>query len=303
MSATGQIVAEMPPEVVALERYRLARDRGRALAELCRLQIARVPCAILAATALAAGTGGRALLSGLGLVCGSCVIGAVLNDRADVVSDRLNQRTDRPLAAGALGRADVWAVLGGASLVIVVSEFGVPQPAGLVVTTIAAFVAWASACEPLALQRRGLVGLAVLALGYLVLPIMLVLGPGRIAALVPLAVLGAGVLAHKDVRDEFGDRGSGKRTLLVRVGYRRMSLAAVLLGVAGVAGLWVTVRPGWWTIPAAATVAALGLMTRAHSPSAWMAARSALVLTAVLIGVRLGTAAVTAPSWLALSLL
>jgi UbiA prenyltransferase family len=275
-----------PPAGGVRERYRSAHGRGRALAELCRLQISRVPCAVMTATALAAGTEARAVVSGLGMIGASCVVGAALNDREDVVGDRLNRRDDRPLATGALGGRDVWVVVGIASSAIVVAQFGLPQPAGLTVTAVAAFVAWASSCEPLALQRRGLVGLVALAVGYLVLPITLVLGPGRIFVLAPLAALGAGVLAHKDVRDEVGDRGAGKRTLLVRVGYRRMALAAALLGLAGLAGLGLTIGPGWWCVPAGMAVVALGMMARrGHVPALWSLARTALVVTAVVVGV------------------
>lgn len=285
MTAARRIVSGEGSPISARDTYRLAHDRGRALAGLCRPQIARVSCAILIATAVAAGTGGRAILSGVALVCASCAIAAVLNDRADVVSDRLNQRTDRPLATGLLGGADVLAILWAASLIVFMSQWGLPQPGGLVVTATGGFVAWASACEPLALQRRGFVGLAALALGYFALPIMLVLGPGRITVLAPLVLVGSGVLAHKDVKDEFGDREAGKRTLLVRVGYRRMSHTALALGAAGVVGLWVTVGPGWWFVPAAVTVVMLGLMARrGHSLRLWMAAKTALAVTAVLVG-------------------
>jgi 4-hydroxybenzoate polyprenyltransferase len=290
---TADGIARGPsPAVSARDTYRLAHDRGRALAELCRLQIARVSCAILVATAIAAATGLGTVLSGVALVCASCAIAAVLNDRADVVSDRLNQRTDRPLATGVLGSADVSTVLFIAALVVVMTQFGLPQPGGLVVTTIGAFVAWASACDPFALQRRGLVGLAVLALGYFVLPIMLVLGPGRITILLPLVLFGSGVLAHKDVKDEFGDREAGKRTLLVRVGYSRMSHSAAGLGAAGVVGLWVTVGPGWWFGPATVTVVMLVLMARrGHTLRPWLAAKAACALTAVLVGIGLGSVA------------
>lgn len=279
------------PVAGARERYRSAHEKGRALAELCRLQISRVPCAVMTMTALAAGTEARAVVSGLGTIGASCVVGAALNDRADLTCDRLNRRDDRPLATGALCGRDVWMVVGIASSAIVVAQFGLPQPAGLTVTTVAVFVAWASSCEPLALQRRGLVGLVALAVGYLVLPITLVLGPGRILVLAPLAALGAGVLAHKDVRDEMGDRGAGKRTLLVRVGHRRMALDAALLGLVGLVGLGLTIGPGWWCLPAGTAVVALGLMARrGHVPALWSLARSALVVTAVVVGVHVAVA-------------
>jgi 4-hydroxybenzoate polyprenyltransferase len=157
----------------ARERYRSAHEKGRALAELCRLQISRVPCAVMTMTALAAGTEARAVVSGLGTIGASCVVGAALNDRADLTCDRLNRRGD----------------------------------------------------------------------------------------------------------------------LLVRVGHRRMALEAALLGLVGLAGLGLTIGPGWWCVPAGTAVVALGLMARrGHLPALWSLARTALVVTAVVIGVHVAVA-------------
>lgn len=274
------------PEVAARVQYRSSQQRGQAVAELCRLQISRVPCLVMLATAWAAGTGVVAGMAGVGLIVASCAIGAAMNDRADVVSDQLNGRHDRPLVSGALGPRDVGFVIAGAAAVVVVAELFLPQPNGLLVAAAASFVAWGSACAPLALQRRGLVGLVALAAGYLVLPILLVIGIDRWGAIMPLALLGAGVLAHKDVRDEVGDRAAGKRTLLVHLGYRRMSWAAVGLGITGVALLVFTIGAGAWVAPAVGVLGGLLALARAgHAPPVWLAARGALVLTAVLVGI------------------
>lgn len=276
------------PSTLAMERYASAHRRGRALAELCRFQISRVPCLIMLGTAVAAGSGPLAILSGCCLIFAACAIGAALNDRADVLTDSVNQRTDRPLVNGSISSSDVLVVVPVAGLVIGLSEFGLPQPRGILVTAAAALVAWASACEPVALQRRGVLGLGALALGYLVLPAVLVLGFGCIWDLVPLVALGAAVLAHKDVRDEPGDRAAGKRTLLVQLGYRRMSVTVVLLGAGVTAGLLLTIGTGWWLLPATIVVMSLVLMaTKGHSPSVWLLARTALLVTSILAAVRL----------------
>ncbi|MCB1013285.1 MAG: hypothetical protein KDB15_16630, partial [Microthrixaceae bacterium] len=67
--------------------YSRAHHRGRGFAELCRLQISRVPILVMVATAVAADSGaGQIALSTL-LIATSCAFGATLNDLADVDSD------------------------------------------------------------------------------------------------------------------------------------------------------------------------------------------------------------------------
>ena len=267
-------------------RYRSSHERGQALAELCRLQICRVPGGVMTVTALAAASGIPTVVAGWLLIGACCAVGAALNDRADVLSDRANGRMDRPLARGDLDGTDVGVVVAGAAVVAVASQVALPQPTGAAITATAAVLAWAAACEPLALQRRGAVGLVVLGTAYLVLPIGLVLGTQGLVVAWPLALVGAGVLAHKDVRDEPGDRAAGKHTLLVQVGAWPMSVIALALALVGVGGCIATLGPGWWILPAAATVVSLAAMVRlGHRPVLWSCSRVTLLVTAALVGI------------------
>jgi 4-hydroxybenzoate polyprenyltransferase len=269
-----------PAEVAS--RFRGSHDRGRAIGELCRMHIARTPAAIVVVGGLASGAGLRTITAGVTLVVSTCAIAAALNDRADVVSDRVNGRSDRPLVSGAATDRDVVAVIIVASIVALLALAALPQPSGLVIAAAACFIAWASACEPLHLQRRGFVGLVALATGYLVLPILLVTGLDRLLIVAPLALIGAGALAHKDVRDELGDRASGKQTFLIRVGARRMTWISALAALAGSGALSVTLGPGWWLVPGAATTATLTTMAvRGHDAPTWMRARVSLVALAL----------------------
>ena len=272
--------------------YSRAHHRGRAFAELCRLQISRVPILVMVATAVAADSGaGQIALSTL-LIATSCAFGATLNDLADVDSDRSNDRIERPLVNGTLTRADAGRLAAVLAAVVVVTQFVLPQPTTLLVSIAATVLAWASACRPLVLQERGLLGLVALGFAYFVLPVALVLGTEGIRAGAPIALLAAGVLAHKDVRDEHGDRLSGKRTLLVRVGYKKMSWIALATGVAGIIGCCIVQTPSWWLVPAVLSATSLAvLVTGGHHRGVWLASRTALVTTGVLIGV--GAAAST----------
>jgi 4-hydroxybenzoate polyprenyltransferase len=289
VTAPAASVAGPPIGEALRARYRSDHHRGRSLAELCRLRIARVPMVVFAAGTVGSAASVAQLVAGVVLIAAACAAAAALNDRADVASDRRNGRTDRPLVSGALDPYDVTSVVRGAALVALVAQAGLPQPTGMVVTAGAAVVGLASAVEPVALQRRGLVGLITLAIGYLVLPIGLAAGLGAAAGALPLALLGAGVLAHKDVRDEAGDRAAGKRTLLVQVGHRRMTAVAAVTSAAGLVGLAVALGAGVWIAPAVWVVGELTMMAiRGHSTRGWRRARLALVVAAVVIGVGIG---------------
>ncbi len=271
---------------LARERYVDGRDRGRALGELCRLRNMRVPWLIFVVVGVGAGLGLPALVAGVVVIGAAGAAAAALNDRADVASDRANGRFDRPLVSGLLSDRDVIGVVVGAGLAALAVQPVLPQPTGLAVTVLALVVGAASACEPVALQRRGLVGLLALGLCYLVLPVALAAGWAPALHAIPLAVVGAGVLAHKDARDERGDRLAGKATLVVRVGSRPMARIAFAATMVGAAGLAATLRLGWWILPALVVAVEMGRMARAgHDPERWMRARVALVALALVVAV------------------
>ena len=266
--------------------YTRAQARGRAIAAVCRVEISRVPSTIVAVVALAGGWGAVEIAAGVVLVVAACAIACALNDLADVESDTVNGRTDRPLVSGLASRRDVHLVVAGGTAAIVLVQPALPQPQAMVVTAAGALLAHASACRPLELQRRGTGGLIALASCYFLLPIALVTGPGALAGLAPLALVGAGVLAHKDVRDEAGDRVAGKSTLVVRYGASGMAWRAAALGAAGSALLVVTQDPGAWIIAAATVVAALlRLATRGPDLRVWLLARVALLALAIALAI------------------
>lgn len=278
------------PPAALRTSYQDGRRRGEALAELCRPRIARVPALVFLAAGWSAGLAAPALVAGVVVIVAACGAASALNDRADVVSDRRNGRFERPLAAGVLGDRHVAGVVVGAAVVALVAQAALPQPTALVVTAGALALAAACACEPVALQRRGGVGLVALAAAYLVLPAGLAAGWVAMGRLAPVAALGAGVLAHKDRRDEEGDRAAGKATVVVRVGVRGMARRAAGWAAAGVVALAVTAGPGWWCLPAVAVVAELVAMARhGHRSAGWTRARVALVLTAAAVAVSVVT--------------
>lgn len=262
---------------------------GAAYASLCRFQVARVPCAVAVTAALAAGRP-LAAMAAAALVLASCSIACARNDLADLEADRVNERWERPLAAGRLPLSAVGRVTRVAATVIVAAQLALPQPDGLVVTAVAAVIAIASAVEPVALQRRGVLGLLALGLGYFALPVALGGGVGLLASAWPLALLGAAVVGHKDVRDEPGDRATGKATVVVRRGVRSMARRMAILGASGGLALTVTMGPGPWSATAAVTVGALAAMgARGHTPRRWTTAKLGMFATALLVALALAS--------------
>lgn len=280
-----------PPTTTA--GYALGQARGRAYADLCRFRVSRVPCLIV----LAAGPGAErrsVAVAGCLLVLASTSMAGACNDLADRESDRANGRTDRPLVSGVLTPRAVTGVVIAGAIAVALAQAGLPQPDGLVVTAMAMVVALASSTEPIALQRRGVLGLLALGFGYFTLPMALVAGVGSLAAVWPLALLGAAVVAHKDVRDEHGDRLAGKRTLVVRHGVRSMSRRAALLGGMGLAGLVATLGVGAWTAPAVLAEGALVLMAvQGHTLRRWTWARLAVVTAATMLALHVGASTIT----------
>lgn len=272
------------------ESLAVGRARGRAVGELCRVSIARVPVLVYLVAGTSRGSGVAQLGAGAIVIFAACALAAALNDWADCESDRVNGRGDRPLVSGLARGSDVAWVVAGAVVALALATAALPRPSGPLVVALALGLGVMSAMEPVALQRRGVVGLVVLGLCYLVLPMALALGGSALVSMAPLALVGAGVLAHKDVRDLRGDRETGKATVVVRVGERAMARLAFGLAVAGVGALGLTIGCGWWMAGAAVAVAALGFMAVVgHRSTSWMVARVALVAAAVALAVQAGS--------------
>ena len=246
------------PATVPLTDALVARaTRGQAMADLLRPQSSRIAVgAFLAASVgdhLSAGRVSASLL----LIVASYGIAAVLNDLADVETDRRNGRS-RPLVTGSLTVADAHRVLVGCVIVVAGAQPLLRQPAGIVVTVSAALIAVTYSAGP-RLQARGFAAPGLLAAGYLGLPAVLAVAQGATVdphAVGAVMVSGAGVLLYKDLDDEVGDRATGKRTPLVRWGPDRVLALAALWVAAGAVVAFAGVGPGWWMLPMSVTVAA-----------------------------------------------
>lgn len=229
---------------------RASFDRGAATADLLRPQASRLAAGVFLVAAARAGVDGPSIAGGVVLILSSYGVAAVLNDLADIETDRANGRP-RPLVTGQLSCRDAHVVLGACGAVVAGSQLLLSQPAGLAVTAAAVVLAAIYSTGP-ALQRHGVAGHALLAVAYLVLPLWLATSQAPTTPagwLEPAAMLvpsGVAALLYKDFKDEAGDRRTGKRTPLVRWGAPRTHAAAtVLLLASGLLGSVVT-APGWW---------------------------------------------------------
>jgi 4-hydroxybenzoate polyprenyltransferase len=206
-------------------------------------RLVRLPNLLIAALGVLAGGWialGRIAVPGPLAWAGVAAIGLgafanVLDDLWDEVGDRANARTDRPLAAGTVGRGTAhlcvfWgAIIGlGASALV----------GGAAVAAALAALAVMTAYAPV-LKPRGIAGnLAVAVVAGFPLAFG-ALAVGRPAAgFVPWIIaawLHFGREIVKDILDEPGDRAVGRRTVpIVRgaAGARRIAGAALVSGVA-----------------------------------------------------------------------
>jgi len=237
---------------------------GRAVAELIRPETSRWPAAVHVAAGLGAGLDGTTVVAGALLVLAAYGAAAAYNDLHDVEVDIANGRLDRPLAAGRAGPATARATIAGCLAVVVAVQPWLLQPAGAVVTLLAAGLAVAYSHPAVAVSASGLAATLLLAACYVGLPVLLA-GRAHGWALVALLLLGASQVLHKDARDEVGDRRHGKRTPVVRWGtgvVARLAVAACLLGTAVGAA---AIGPGWWVAAALGAAAAEG-----HPARRWL---------------------------------
>ena len=269
------------------DSYVHGQARGKALSELCRLRNARVPWLVFVAAGLNAELSTMNIVGGIVLIGAAYSAASALNDRADIETDRLNGRTDRPLVSGELSDRDVRSVVVAASAGVVMSQLLLSQPSAFAVTALALAIGVGYSVEPFALQRRGLVGLIALSWCYLGAPLLLAFGAKGAGVSLAMGMVGAGVLAHKDFRDLNGDLHAAKRTLLVRHGEKlttRLAVAVTMLGLVVLAGIY---GASWWAVPGAFTLVGLMAMAVAgHKANLWMMSRVALVATAVLVALQ-----------------
>lgn len=174
---------------------------------------------------------------------------AAVNDLSDVETDRINlvtdqQRSLRPLVNGSASVTRLWWVVAGLTL----AQLGLAALINgwlLVAAVVMVGLNLAYSLPPIRLSARGGLAQLALPLGYVGYPAAIgvavasrggvTVEPAAVLTLAGLAILFGGRLFLKDVRDETGDRTTGKRTFLVRHGTRatvQACGAAVLAGLA-----------------------------------------------------------------------
>jgi len=192
------------------------------------------------------------VLAALGTVAAWYAHAVAVNDLSDVEVDRINltteeQRRGRPLVNSSASPRRLWWLVAALSVVQLglawlVAGWLVPVAAVMVVLN------GVYSLPPCRLSARGAVAQVCLPLGYVVHPSVVALAlatgddgvapPGGVVVpglvMAGLAVLFCGRLFGKDIRDEVGDRATGKRTFLVRHGLLvtlRVCGVVVLAGV------------------------------------------------------------------------
>lgn len=153
-----------------------------------------------------------------------------VNDLSDVEVDRINlvtdqQRSQRPLVNDSSSPARLWTLVAVLSLVQLLLAW--PIAGWLVaVTAVMVLLNGVYSLPPFRWSARGALAQLSLPLGYVVYPATIGFAltgttPASwpaVTVLAGLAVLFCGRLFLKDIRDETGDRSTGKRTFLVRHG-------------------------------------------------------------------------------------
>lgn len=170
-----------------------------------------------------------------------------VNDLSDVEVDRINLTdsrlaTQRPLVNASSTPTRLWGLVAGLTVAMVLSAFLVSRW----LTPVAALMAalnCAYSLPPWRWSARGALAQLTLPIGYVWFPAVVGYAlaappappsPAAVGVIAGLAVLFCGRLFCKDIRDERGDRATGKRTFLVRHGLTPTLRLAGALMVAGV---------------------------------------------------------------------
>ena len=267
--------------------------------ELIRPQLARLPLVAFLAAGIATDAELKQLFGGVLVILASCGLAATMNDIRDVDIDRRNNRM-RPLATGRANVKMAWLVAACCFAAILISQAFLQQPAGAFVSAGVAIAGWLYSSKRIQLQARGLVAHVLLAGCYVASPIALAVAglpasPDRLPAVLACVMfITTGALLTKDLKDEAGDREFGKRTPLVRWGFKRMRTVAVVLVVfgivVGVGGLGMGVGGlgmGVWLIPTTALALMLAVLQSNPSTKALFTLRTALVVAVALLALNL----------------
>lgn len=157
------------------------------------------------------------------VMAGTYANATAVNDLSDEVVDRINLSGDkaRPLVSGLAGRRAVW-LLWGVTAAVAISTSVLVAPWLAAVTACMLVLSWVYSMPPARVSGRGALAQALLPLEYCVFPAVLVAGVvGHVswhyaATVAAMYLIFVGRLFLKDLRDEPGDRATGKRTYTVR---------------------------------------------------------------------------------------
>jgi 4-hydroxybenzoate polyprenyltransferase len=259
-----------------------------------------VMLAMFTATGLAQAGDGRSealLARALLAVCGFLLFSVACNDLADEAIDRVNLPGQRPLATGALGRAEFTAI-GAVSGLMALTASATLRWQALLVIAAGMAVSAGYSLRPVRLADRGAVAAMVLPACYVGVPYLTGifaardgLHPDDLALLAGLYLGFIGRILLKDFRDVRGDALFGKRTFLVRHGRRRTCAFSACCWTAGMAVLLAAVPRPTTALAAAFTgglAGALWLLRRlAAAPGArqdeWLIAGLAIIGRGVIL--------------------
>ncbi|MDR1711196.1 MAG: UbiA family prenyltransferase [Propionibacteriaceae bacterium] len=210
----------------------------------------------------------------LGILGAFVAMGAVyanataVNDLSDEATDSLNLSgdSDRPLVSGQGSRREVWGVAWFAAALALAASLLIGWETA-VLTAIMLALNYVYSMPPFRLSGRGVVAQLLLPLEYVVYPAILVyalLGNGNfnviyivgdaegeaaaatmgfraswgyLAVMLAMYVIFIGRLFLKDIRDEHGDRATGKRTFTVRHSAHAAIIQSAIWTVAGTVAL------------------------------------------------------------------
>lgn len=211
-----------------------SHETGKLFAKLSRPQNA-VYSGVLAMACYLAGGGQIVSLRSLclfALFIFLYALAATYNNLHDIHEDRLNARTDNPLLAQPIPIKHIYVfgvcMLAGASMCAAV----LAQPVTIWVILFALCIIFAYSDPRIRLKSKGLAGIACLGIFYSVLPMTVGylqlqnVSPTFLTAVFAVYCLSIGGLLAKDYKDEYGDRKSDIKTVLVQHGKQAVRIVA-----------------------------------------------------------------------------
>jgi len=197
-------------------------------------------------------------------------VAASVNNIADIRTDRLNRRTDNPLATRLLRPQELTPFILIALCGIIVLQVYLAQPYSIGIVVAYVVLLYMYSTTRYNLQSRGLWGSTALCICYSALPVLLGVYQkptgihGRLFPVVAWALLATlPIILAKDYKDYTGDKRTGKLTPLVRFGavkLRKITYAVLALSsIAYLVLTWTHRAEHLWL--AAVSVTAYALLT------------------------------------------